>query len=81
MLQSTIHSTLPVDITTDYPLYSLWLYSNRPSAAIFSACRYYNRLSYVLYSTLSASITTADYLLCFSAPSLIVNALKLHVLY
>jgi hypothetical protein len=57
ILQPTIHST-------DYPLYSLWLYFNRPSAVIFSACPYYNRLSYILYSALSTSITTTDYPLC-----------------
>jgi hypothetical protein len=53
-------TTLSSDTQTDYPLYSLWCYSNRPSDALFSVCRYYPRLSYVLYSTLSTIITT-DY--------------------
>jgi hypothetical protein len=60
ILQSTIRSILPVDFTTDYALCSLLLYSDRPSAVTFLVYRYYNRLSYVFYSTLSA-ITTTDY--------------------
>jgi hypothetical protein len=60
--------SLPADIpieypplirSTDYPLCSLWRYSNRPSSRFLSVCRYYNVLSYVVYSALSA-ITTTD---------------------
>jgi hypothetical protein len=134
ILQRSIRSSFPVDTTTDsrsvlsvdtiidYPLYSacryynrlsalptIWLYSNQPYAVIFSVYRYYNRLSSSVlclyfchhYNRLTALLrdsdgivterdraticsalsgdTTTDYLLCFSAPSLIVHALKLHV--
>jgi hypothetical protein len=34
IIQSTIRSTLPVDITSDYPLYSIWRYYNRLSAVL-----------------------------------------------
>jgi hypothetical protein len=53
----------PAIRSTDYPLYSVWRYSNRPYAVPFSVCRYSNRPSDALYFTLYA-ITTTDYPLC-----------------
>jgi hypothetical protein len=112
MLQSTIRSTLPVDITTDYPLYrlsallSLALLKSticfdlldlsilQPiflCAPFHSVCHHYNRLSALLRDSdgivserdraticsAPTGDTRTDYLLCFSGPSLIVNALRL----
>jgi hypothetical protein len=65
------------------------------SALLHSVCHHYNRLSALLrdsdgivserdLATIRSALscdTTTDYLLCFSASSLFVNALKLHVLY
>jgi hypothetical protein len=76
-------------------LLSVCRYYNQLSYVLRSVCHHYNRLSTLLRdsngiiserdrATIRSAMscdTTTDYLLCFSAPSLIVNALKLHVLY
>jgi hypothetical protein len=61
-VQPTISSALPVDITIDYPLCSVWCYTTTDSPmcstlsdnttldyTLFYAFRYYNRLSTLIY--------------------------------
>jgi hypothetical protein len=73
-------STLSDDATTDYPMCSTSTLSvgNTSDYLLCSALL----CSTLLYLAFSSSDTATDYVLCFSAHSRIVNALKLHdVLY
>ena len=79
-------SSRSVDTTTNYALYLLSLsyynHNNRLSSAILRDSD--DILSEQDRATIRSALscdTTTDYLLCFSVPSLIVDSLKLHVLY
>jgi hypothetical protein len=73
ILQLTLRSTLPINITTEYLFCPLWRSSKRLCCVLYSAKLYYNRLSALLglsilqpilhCCTLPVDITT-DYPLC-----------------
>jgi hypothetical protein len=78
-------SNMSGDTTTDYPMCSTPLCLPSLQLNILSLLRdsdgiVSERDRATIRSALSFD-TTTDYLLCFSAPSLMVNALMLHVLY